>query len=133
MAWHLYEDPVIPESAIEASNRGSQQQRQGPPSDDLDDLRDYVWNKCGNLMQRVTSLTEQHWGHRNVIKYGAPKLKAVTARSTHRPIGYEWDICNFVKEIEKEFLSRLYNQFLRARTALQSCEKIYRCLDPICV
>jgi hypothetical protein len=34
MAWHLYEDPVIPESSIEASNRSSQQQRQGPHAED---------------------------------------------------------------------------------------------------
>jgi hypothetical protein len=60
MAWHLYEDPVIPEAAIEASDSGSQQQRQGPQSETFDVLRGYVWNKCGHLMKQVTSLTEQY-------------------------------------------------------------------------
>jgi hypothetical protein len=42
MAWHLYEDPLIPEAAIEASDSSSQQQCQGPQSENLDVLRDYV-------------------------------------------------------------------------------------------
>jgi hypothetical protein len=99
MAWHLYEDPVIPESAKEASS--SLQLRLGPHAEDLDKLHDFAWNKCGKLMRSITSLTEQYWGHRNVIKYGAPKLKAVNARSTNQPVGYEWNVINGVEDNDK--------------------------------
>jgi hypothetical protein len=84
-------------------------------------------------MKRVASLTGQYWRKRHVIHYGAPKLKALNARSTLQPNRYEWDITQIVENIEKDFMSKLYNQFQRARTAIQSCKKVYRCLDRICI
>jgi hypothetical protein len=99
MAWHLYEDRVIPDSAIEASR--SLQPRQGPRAEDLYQLHCHILEKCGKLMHTISSLIEQYWGHQRVIKYGAPKLKHVNTRVSTQPVGYERDIFNRVEEFEK--------------------------------
>jgi hypothetical protein len=144
IAWHLYADPIItdePTSGLppavepfQASGSGLQQQRQGPQAGILKALRDYIWNSSHTFMPRVASLHAQYWELRKCIYYGAPKLKKVNLRSSIAPQNnYEWDVVQFVEDIENEFMSRLYNQFQLARSAIQSCEIVFKCLERICI
>jgi hypothetical protein len=82
-------------------------------------------------MRRISSLTDQYWGHRLVIKHGAPRLEHVNSRVTTLPRGHERNIVNSVEEFEKGFFLKLYHRYSRARVFLNSCEKMYRCVERI--
>jgi hypothetical protein len=96
LAWHLHDNPVISDSAVEAS--GSLLPRRGPYAEVLDNLHCHFLENGGKLMRRISSLTDQYWEHRLVIKHGAPRLKHVNSRVTTLPRGHERDIVNTVEE-----------------------------------
>jgi hypothetical protein len=125
IAWHLYDDPVDTEAT------GPLPPRRGPFAEDLDNRHDHLLENGGRLMCRISSLTDQYWGHRLVIKHGAPKLRHVKTRITNTVMPrQERDIVNDVESFEKVFL-KLYQRYGRAREFLNSCEKMYRCVERI--
>jgi hypothetical protein len=111
LAWHLYnvtDNPIFSDS-VEAS--GSLPLHTGPYAEKLDDLHCHFLINSGKLMRRISSLTDQYWSHRLVIKHGAPKLKHIKTRVSNIPRGqYERDIVNSVEEFEKAFMLKLYQR-----------------------
>jgi hypothetical protein len=65
--------------------------------------------------------------------YGAPKLQKAKLRSFIVDLSpHEWDVVQYVEDIEKDYMCQLFNKFQPARKAIQACEGVFLNLQRIC-